>query len=145
MSNEKIEVDMDTFVPPWNNSIDYELLKNINDRKQIYHSDVSDPDYLENTFNFYKSTGLSLTDFLKQFNILKLKRQSFAKMRIDYFDYKKKIEENKEDVEKLMKIDERDLVNRERKKLKAYLSWTFNLQRYKYYDTNYMDDMIGLE
>lgn len=145
MSNEKIEVDMDTFVPPWNNSIDYELLKNINDRKQIYHSDVSDPDYLENTFNFYKSTGLSLTEFLKQFNILKLKRQSFAKMRIDYSDYKKKIEENKEDVEKLMKMDERDLLNRERKKLKAYLNWTFNLQRYKYYDTNYMDDMIGLE
>ena len=145
MSNEKNEVDMDTFVPPWNNSIDYELLKNINDRKQIYHSDVSDPDYLENTFNFYKSTGLSLTEFLKQFNILKLKRQSFAKMRIDYSDYKKKIEENKEDVEKLMKMDERDLLNRERKKLKAYLNWTFNLQRYKYYDTNYMDDMIGLE
>ena len=145
MSNEKIKVDMDTFVPPWNNGIDYKLLKDTNDKKQLYHSDVSDPDYLENTFNFYKSTGLLLTDFLKQFNILKLKRQSFAKLREDYADYKKKIEENKEDVEKLMKMDERDLVNRERKKLKAYLSWTFNVQRYKYYDTNYMDDMIGLE
>lgn len=145
MSNEKIKVDMDTFVPPWNNGIDYGLLKDTNDKKQLYHNDVSDPDYLENTFNFYKSTGLSLTDFLKQYDILKLKRQSFAKIRDDYADLKKKIEENKKDIEKLMKIDERDLVNRERKKLKAYLSWTFNVQRYKYYDTNYMDDVIGLE
>ena len=145
MSNEKIKVDMDTFVPPWNNGIDYELLKDTNDKRQLYHSDVSDPDYLENTFNFYKSTGMSLTNFLKQFDILKLKRQSFAKLREDYADYKKKIEEIKEEVEKLLKIDERDLVNRERKKLKAYLNWTFNVQRYKYYDTNYMDDVIGLE
>jgi hypothetical protein len=145
MSNEKIKVDMDTFVPPWNNGIDYELLKDTNDKRQLYHSDVSDPDYLENTFNFYKSTGMSLTNFLKQFDILKLKRQSFAKLREDYADYKKKIEEIKEEVEKLLKLDERDLVNRERKKLKAYLSLTFNIQRYKYYDTNYMDDVIGLE
>ena len=55
MSNEKIKVDNDTNVLPWNNGIDYTLLKDINDKKQIYHNDVSDPDYLENTFNFYKS------------------------------------------------------------------------------------------
>lgn len=145
MSNEKIKVDNDTNVLPWNNGIDYTLLKDINDKKQIYHNDVSDPDYLENTFNFYKSTDLSLTDFLKQFDILKLKRQSFTKLKDDYSVFKKKIEKNKEEVKKLLKKNKRDLVNSERKKLKSYLSWTFNIQRYKYYDTNYMDDVIGLE
>jgi len=60
--------DLSTFVAPWETGRNYERERDIYDRKQLFINDVSDPEYLQNTFDFYKSTGSSLTDFLKQFD-----------------------------------------------------------------------------
>ena len=137
--------DLSTFIAPWETGRNYERERDIYDRKQLFINEVSDPDFLQNTFDFYKSTGLSLTDFLKQFDILKLKRMKFKRIREEYSNFKNLIKENEEQVKEIKKLDPRDLVNREKKKLKSYLFWTFNVQRYKYYDSEYMDDIIELD
>jgi uncharacterized protein YdcH (DUF465 family) len=137
--------DLSTFVAPWETGRNYERERDIYDRNQLFINEVSDPEYLQNTFDFYKSTGSSLTDFLKQFDILKLKRMKFKRIREEYNNFKNLIKENEEQVKEIKKLDPRDLVNREKKKLKSYLYWTFNIQRYKYYDSEYMDDVIELD
>ena len=76
---------------------------------------------------------------------LKLKRMKFKRIREEYSNFKNLIKENEEQVKEIKKLDPRDLVNREKKKLKSYLYWTFNVQRYKYYDSEYMDDIIELD
>jgi len=64
------------FYPPWEQpGRNYELEKDIYDWTQLYEDSVSDPDHADDTFEYYKNRGCSLTDFLEEFDICKIKKR----------------------------------------------------------------------
>ena len=143
--NQDTEVEKIKYVPkPWEVKRNYQLERDIYDMRQLYCDDISDAEYLQNTFNFYKSTKLSLSEFLIQFDITRLHKFKYDKIRKDYELSKNKEQELKDKIPELKKKDKRDLSNREKKMLSSYLHHAFTIQRLKHYDENYCDGEIGL-
>lgn len=143
--NQDTEIEKPKYVPkPWEVKRNYQLEKDIYDMRQLGCDDISDAECLQNTFDFYKSTKLSLSDFLIQFDIRRLHKFKYDKIRSDYELSKNKEQELRDKIPELKKKDKRDLSNREKKILSSYLHHTFTIQRLKHYDENYCDGEIEL-
>jgi len=144
--NQDAKVEKIKYVPkPWEVKRNYQLERDNYDMRQLYCDDISDAEYLQNTFDFYKSTKLSLSDFLIQFDITRLRKFNYDKIRSDYELSKNKEQELRDKIPELKKMDKRDLSNREKKMLSSYLHHTFTIQRLRHYDENYCDGELELD
>lgn len=143
--NQDAKVEKIEYVPkPWEVKRNYQLERDNYDMRQLYCDDISDADYLQNTFDFYKSTRLSLSDFLIRFDITRLRKFSYDKIKSDYELSKNKEKELRDKIPELKKKDKRDLSNREKKMLSSYLHHTFTIQRLRHFDENYRYGELGL-
>ena len=82
--------------------------------------------------------------FLIQFDIIRLHKFKYDKIRSDYELSKNKEQELRDKIPELKKKDKRDLSNREKKMLSSYLHHTFTIQRLRHFDENYRDGKLGL-
>lgn len=133
------------FTRPWEVNRNYQLERDCYDYGELSMDGISDPKCLDNTFNFYKSTNLSLSDFSIQFSIECLFKCNYDKIRKDYELSKNKEKQLRDKIPELKKKDRKDLSNREKKMLNSYLHHTFTIQRLTHYDIAYCDGEIGLK
>ena len=105
--NQDTEVKKTEYVPkPWEVKRNYQLERDNYDMKQLYCDDISDAEYLQNTFDFYKSTKLSLSDFLIRFDITRLHKFNYDKIRSDYELSKNKEQELRELIREQIMLNE---------------------------------------
>ena len=124
---------------------DFEAEQRLRDLRNIIVSFVSDPECLDDTWNFFSVRNCTADSFIREFNMVRLKKQKRAKIREDY-NYAKKMLSDA-DLSKLkeyLKKDKSDLSNRERKIIKGYYRSKFMVQRLEYYDRTVMNGIIGL-
>ena len=135
------------YYPPWEQPRrDYEKEQDIYDWTQIYQDDVSDPDHVNDTFVYYKNRGGSLTDFLKEFDICKLKKRKKKTLLNEYEENCVLIEKNREIFHQLKKEVENGkvLIGKEKKLYGSYLRWRFIAQRIWHYNNFYLEGHYDL-
>lgn len=124
---------------------DFEAEKRLHDLRTIIVSFVSDPECLDDTWNFFSVRNCTADSFIREFDMVKLKKQKKAKIMENYNYAKKMLSDT--DLSKLkeyLKKDKSNLSNRERKIINGYYRSKFMVQRLEYYDRTIMGGIIGL-
>ena len=124
---------------------DFEAEQRLRDLRTIIVSFVSDPECLEDTYNFFSVRNCTADSFIREFDMVKLKKKKKEKIREEYNYAKKMLSDT--DLSKLkeyLKKDKSNLSNRERKIVNGYYRSKFMVHRLEYYDREVMDGIIGL-
>lgn len=141
-TNETVTMDKYFYTQP---ERDFEGEKRSRDLRTILISFVSDPEYLEDTYNFFLTRNCAANSFIREFDMIKLKKQKKLKLKEDYNYAKKMLEDTDHSkLKEYLKKDKSDLSNRERKIINGYYRSKFMVQRLEYYDRYIMDGTIGL-
>ena len=114
---------------------DFEAEKRVKDYWTLTNSFISNPNYIENTYNFFKTKNISAGEFIREFNMLKIKKRKLSNIQEEYEKAKKCLEEEKEKtIKELSKKNFSSLSNRERKIISGHYRSTFTIQRIEYYN-----------
>ena len=141
-TNEAVTMDNYFYTQP---ERDFEAEQRLHDIRTIIVSFVSDPECLEDTYNFFSVRNCTVDSFIREFDMVKLKKKNKEKIMEEYNSAKKMLlDTNPSKLKEYLKKDKSDLSNRERKILNGYYRSKFMVQRLEYYDRTIMDRTIGL-
>ena len=106
-----------------------------NDYRTLTISFVSNPNCIEDTYNFFKTKKISAGQFIREYDMLKIKKRKLSHIREEYEQSKHFLEgENKQIIQKLSEKDYSSLSNKERKIINRHYRSKFIIQRFEYYN-----------
>lgn len=132
---------------PWETGRNYELERDNYDFLQLYVSCVSDPDHVNDTFEYFKSRKTTdLVSFLAEFNIENLKKRNLNTLLKEYDENCNLIEENRNRFYQLKKeVDNgKVLKGKEKKLFNGYLRMRFLVQRVYYYNDYFLEGLYDM-
>ena len=123
---------------------DYDTEKRIRDRMAIITSFVCDIDNIDDTYTYFVSRKMTVGEFIREFDLMKLKKQTFQNMKKEYTETKKIF--NNIDFNKVKDLSNKPLnkrTKREDKYINNYYRTKFIIHQYEYYDDYILEGMIG--
>jgi len=123
---------------------DYDTEKRIRDRMAIITSFLCDIDNIDDTYKYFLCRKMTVSEFIREFDLMKLKKQTFENMKKEYIEIKKKF--NNIDFNKVIEFSNKPChkrTKREDKYINNYYRTKFIIHQYEYYDDYIMEGMIG--
>ena len=75
---------------------DFEAEKRVKDYWTLTNSFISNPNYIEDTYNFFKTKNISAGEFIREFDMLKIKKRKLSNIQEEYEKTKKCLGEENE-------------------------------------------------
>lgn len=114
---------------------DFDAEQSFRDYRTLTISFVSNPNYIQDTYNFFKTKKCSAGKFIRDYDMLNIKKRKLSVVQEEYEKARQSLEEeNKGIVEELSKKDYSSLSKRERKIINGHYRNLFTIQRLEYYN-----------